>query len=134
MRKTVRIFLACVLASIFISSIDASQRKRAIPQITGIYSNMRYVERAGDVVGMEIFIVGGVDCYYATVQIAEGAPEPPVVVKVEVKGSSIEFRLPNNSGVNLGRFTGRISARGITGTFQNAEKAEVLSRRKSYWQ
>ena len=134
MKKTLWIFLACVLVSIFISSINASQRKRATPQITGIYSNMRYVERAGDVVGMEIFIVGGVDSYYATVQIAEGAPEPPVVVKVEVKGSIIEFTLPNNSGANPGRFTGRISAGGITGKFQNAEKAEVLSRRKSYWQ
>ena len=134
MKNMLRIFLACVLAPISISSVDASQGKRAIPQITGIYSNMRYVERAGDVIGMEIFIVGGVDSYYATVQIAEGAPEPPVVVKVEVKGSRIEFTLPNNSGVNLGRFTGRISAAGITGKFQHAQKAQALNRRKSYWQ
>ncbi len=111
MKKMLRIFLACVLASIFISSINASQRKRATLQITGIYSNMRYVERAGDVVGMEIFIVGGVDSYYATVQIAEGAPNPPVVVKVEVRGSSIEFILPDSPGMNLGKFTGRVSAR-----------------------
>jgi hypothetical protein len=134
MEKTLRIFLACVVASISISSLDASQRKRATPQITGIYSNLRYVRRAGDVVGMEIFIVGSVDSYYANVQIAEGAPEPPVVVKVDIKGSSIEFTLPDTSGVNRGRFTGRISAGGITGKFQNAEKAEVLSRGKSYWQ
>lgn len=39
------------------------------------------------------FRVMNLDSYYATVQIAEGAPEPPVVVKVEVKGSSIEFTL-----------------------------------------
>jgi hypothetical protein len=134
MKKALRIFLTCVVASIFISSINASQRIRPTPQITGIYSNMRYVERAGDVVGMEIFIVGGVDSYYATVQIAEGAPEPPVVVKLEVKGSSIAFTLPDNSGVKLDLFTGRISAGGISGRFQNSQKAEVLSRRKSYWQ
>jgi hypothetical protein len=134
MKKTLWIFLVCALTPVFISYINASQRKGATPQITGIYSNMRYVERAGDVVGMEIFIVGGVASYYATVQIAEGTPEPPVVVKVEVKSSTIEFTLPTDSGVNRGRFTGRISATGITGKFQHAQKTEALNRRKSYWQ
>lgn len=95
---------------------------------------MHYVEEAGDVVGMEVFIIDGGDGYYATVQIAEGAPAAPVLVKVEVKGSMIEFILPTSSTMNLGKFTGEISARGMVGKFQSAEKSEFLSRRRSYWQ
>ena len=103
-------------------------------QITGMFSSMHYVEEAGDVIGMEIFIIDGGDGYYATVQIAQGAPDPPVLVKIAVKGPVIEFILPNSSTMNLGKFSGKISARGMVGKFQNAEKSEFLSRRKSYWQ
>jgi len=62
-------------------------------------------------------------------------PGPPVVVKVEVKGSSIEFTLPASaSELDPGKFRGVISASGIRGKFESAEKTEFLNRRRSYWQ
>jgi hypothetical protein len=134
MRKTIRVILICIVGSLLISSAAAAKRKPARLRVTGIYSNMNYVEEAGDVVGMEVFIVDGGDGYYATVQIAEGAPDPPVLVKVEVKGTAIEFTLPGEAGASLGKFTGTITARGLRGKFANAVRAEYLSRRKSYWQ
>jgi hypothetical protein len=134
MKKMLRVVLACIVCPLLISPAVASQRKTAKLQITGMYSSMRYVQEAGDVVGMEVFIVAGGDGYYATIQLAEGVPDPPVVVKLEVKGSGIEFTLPDNSGANLGKFTGRVSATGIRGKFQHAVKAEFLNRKKSYWQ
>ena len=134
MKKLRKPFVVCILCSLFILPATAKQRRPASVQITGIYSNMRYVEEAGDVVGIEIFIVDGGHGYYATVQIAEGAPEPPIVVKVEVKGSMIEFIFSDDSGIDYGKFVGKISAKGLTGKFQTSMKSEFLSRKRSYWQ
>ena len=134
MTKLLTVVLMFVVSPFFFKSEIVGQRKAAKPRITGIYSNMRYIEDAGDVVGMEIFIVAGGDGYYATVQIAEGEPAPPVVVKLEVKDSDIEFTLPAASGLSADKFTGKISANGITGKFQNAVEKEFLTRRRSYWQ
>jgi hypothetical protein len=134
MRKIIQAVLFCTILSPLVLPTLANQRKPARIQIPGMYSNMYYVKEAGDVVGMEIFIVSGGDGYYATVQIAEGAPNPPVVVKVQVQGSNIEFTLPNSSGVSLGKYKGNISARGLRGKFEGEEKSSFLKRRNSYWQ
>lgn len=114
----------------------ALQKTKQRIQITGMYSDLYHVPEAGDVVGLEIFVVYGGDCYYATVQIAEGVPEPPVLVKLQITGSSIEFSLPVHAGSlsELGKFKGKITATGLTGKFEKETTSRVLKRKKSYWQ
>jgi len=121
--------LSLILAFVVLSAFS-TQRKPFKNQVTGIYSNMIYVEEAGDVVGMEIFVVASSGGYHAVVQIAEGAPEEPFVVNVEVKGSDIEFVAPSI----LGKYKGRVSAKGLAGKFENEESVSFLKRRNSYWQ
>jgi hypothetical protein len=54
---------------------------KAAPRVTGFFSDMTWVEEAGDVVGMEVFIVysshGMSGQHWAYVQIAEGLPSEP---------------------------------------------------------
>jgi len=57
------------------------------PRVTGFFSNMEYIKEAGDVVGLEVWIVYARGSYWATVQVAEGEPDPPEVVPVQVSGS-----------------------------------------------
>jgi len=127
--RTLLTILSCLVILFLSVEGFAVQKKSANIQITGLYSNMYYVPEAGDVVGVEIFIVSGGDGYYASVQVAEGAPAPPVITKVIVNGASIEFTLPE-----AGKYTGKISTSGLTGKFGSEAKASFLKRKNSYWQ
>lgn len=114
-----------------------SQKKN----ITGIYSSMGYVRNAGDLVGVEVFLVNTNDGIYAVFQSAEGgAASVPVVVKAFVIGNKIEFTLPENSSFP-GKFIGRLEKSRIVGEFERGYLSPtrpgtqfVLHRRKSYWQ
>jgi len=108
--------------------------------ITGFFSDMRYVREAGGVIGTEVWISYARDQYWACVQTAEGEPNPPEVVAVDVSGSKIKFTIMKqrvDQQQNLlpeqrMDFAGTVSAAGITGTFNGQDV--VLKRRNSYWQ
>jgi hypothetical protein len=107
------------------------------PHVTGFFTNMMLVADSGDVVGMEVWVVYARGEYWATVQLADGFPQPPGVVHAEVFGPKISFEVPdpgpnsNGNGPKF-RFTGEISAAGLTGTFR--QQKVLLRRTKSYWQ
>lgn len=108
--------------------------------VTGFFSDMRYVREAGGVIGTEVWISYARDQYWACVETAEGEPNPPEVVAVDVSGSKIKFtimkqRVDQNQNLLPEQrmdFTGTVSAAGITGTFNGQDV--VLKRRNSYWQ
>ena len=127
-RQTLPSLFAATSWFIASSSLSAPQ-PAARP--TGVFSDMHWVEEAGDVFGTEIFILYSTDGYWALVQIAGGAPGPPVLVKAMVKEGRIEFTLPDDMG---GRFVGRVSRKGLVGKFERFTEETKLSRRKSYWQ
>ncbi len=116
----------CLVASL---SIAASPAK---PRVTGLFSNMHWVEEAGDVYGYEVLIVSTGDAYFATFQEAQGRPDRPVVVSVCVSGTSIEFEIPDSDGPR--KFRGTVSAKALVGGFQGSAEKLVLQRGKSYWQ
>jgi len=101
---------------------------------------MHYIQEAGDVLGTEVWIVYGGDRYYATVQIAEGSPIPPVVVPVEVSGSRVKFTVREPFVDQDGKpapdlaiaFDGTVTRAGLSGTM-GSERLD-LKRRNSYWQ
>jgi hypothetical protein len=108
--------------------------------VTGFFSDMRYVREAGGVIGTEVWISFARDQYWACVQTAEGEPNPPEVVTVDVSGSKVKFTIMKqrvDQQQNLlpdlrMDFAGTVSAAGITGTFNGQEVN--LKRRNSYWQ
>src|SRR5262249_5426273 len=102
---------------------DSSTESNA--EISGIYTDMYYVDEAGDLLGMEVFIVGARGGYYATVQIAEGSPDPPLVVPVSDTNNQIEFTLPE-----YGHYKGVISAKGLRGKFDKEEEPYRLKQKK----
>lgn len=134
MERIIRASLSFVMCLALCLPALAYQRKAQKVQITGTYSSLRYIEEAGDLVGMEVFISYSRDGYHATVQIAEGVMFAPVFVDVQVKGSNIEFTLPGNSTERAKRYKGRITVKGLTGKFEEDVAREFLPRKKSYWQ
>lgn len=104
-------------------------------RVTGLFSDMHWVEEAGDVVGTEVLISyssGMKGHYWAYVQVAEGSPSPPVLVEATVSGDRVEFTLPGSKG--LGHFVGKVTAKALVGKFDSSEAVVTLPRRKSYWQ
>src|SRR5665213_1126761 len=91
-RLAVKSKIAAISLSLILA--PATGHSQAPTQIAGIYSDLRYVEEAGDLLGTEIFIVpsaGGM-AYVAFVQEAEGGPEDPVIVPVVQKGNQVSIR------------------------------------------
>jgi hypothetical protein len=102
------------------------------PRVTGIYSNMRYIDEAGDVLGTEVFIVYSSKGYFAIVQVAEGVPSVPAVVPIKVEGSRVSLSLPLDMGG--GQFRGQVTEGGLSGRFADDREPWELKRGKSYWQ
>jgi len=106
-------------------------------KITGIYSSMFYHEEAGDVLGVEAFIVFTKRGYYVLLQQSEGEPEIPVLVPLKVDNKQISFTLPDTIMGYTGIFNGEIKNDRLIGYFhtnnENRKKIE-LKRKSSYWQ
>ncbi|HEV8199269.1 MAG TPA: hypothetical protein VGS03_04545 [Candidatus Polarisedimenticolia bacterium] len=102
------------------------------PRVTGIYSDMRFIQNSGDVLGTEIMIVTSVKGYYAFIQVSEGEPAVPVVVPITVEGAMVSFNVPDSLGG--GEFRGKVSDIGLTGGFGGDRQSWNLKRGKSYWQ
>lgn len=105
------------------------------PRIAGTYSNLHYIEEAGDLLGEEIKIVPGSPDYQGAFQVAQGAPEKLIVVDIKVDGAKIRFTIPDSSSY-AGEFTGEVENAVLKGQFRfksgASEKVE-LPRGKGYW-
>jgi hypothetical protein len=111
------------------------------PRVTGFFTDMHHIRETGDVIGTEVWIVYSRGAYWATVEIAEGGSDPPVVVPVNVSGSKVKFtvRVPlvdqnwKPLPDTIFEFAGTVSRGGLrleSGPFG----AVMLKRRSSYWQ
>jgi hypothetical protein len=138
-RITSRVWL-CSLLLLAFSGSNAQQR----PKVTGFFTDMHYIEGAGDLLGTEVWIVYARGGFWATVQMAEGEPDPPAVVPVEVSGSRVKFtiREPRIFG-GTGKpapdfvlnFDGTVSKAGLLFTSSPFDPKPVLLKRgNSYWQ
>jgi hypothetical protein len=122
-----------------------AQQRPQIPRVTGFFSDMHYIQDAGDVVGTEIWIVYARGQYWATVQEAEGEPDPPVIVPLEVSGlSKIKFTITTHlifgdgkpAPDSVTRYEGTVSKSGLLLSTPEASgsTSTLLKRRNSYWQ
>lgn len=110
------------------------------PRVTGFFTDMHYIQETGDVLGDEVWIVYARGKFWATVQIAEGSPEPPVVVPVEVSGSTVKFAITQKQVGPDGKpvpdlvipFEGTVTQFGLSGTANSGPFN--LQRHASFWQ
>lgn len=106
---------------------------------------MIYIQEAGDVVGTEIWIVYARGQYWATVQEAEGEPNPPVVVPLKVSGlSKVKFTIATHMVDQDGKsapdlvthYEGTVGKSGLLLSTPgiSGSAPQFLKRRNSYWQ
>lgn len=114
-----------------IGIIAAACASAALP-ITGTFSDLRYVEESGDLVGTEIRIAAAGDGYQAVVQFAEGAPGelttvPVIFAPAGEEQSELRFDLPSTSPY-AGRFLGRVTRQLLEGEFVFASGGRLAVR------
>jgi hypothetical protein len=138
-----KLYMGCFLL-LAVSGSVGQQRPQG-PRLTGCFSNMRYIRKAGDVVGTEVWIVYARSQYWAIVQEAGGEPNPPVVVRVEVSGlSKVKFTISTQLTYGDGkpapdsvtRYEGTVNKNGLLLSTPelSGSMPTLLKRGKSYWQ
>lgn len=113
--------------SLLLLCISTSGAQSQQPRITGFFTDMHYVDEAGDLVGFEVWIAYARGHYYATIQVSDGEPDPPAVVRVEVSGAQIKFE---SAGVH---YVGTINKSGLMLSI-NSNSPILLKRGMTYWQ
>jgi len=133
MRRALQAFALLVLSASALAT-DSAQRV----SVTGLFSDLRYIPQAGDLLGYEVFIIFGGDAgHFALVQCAEGFPSKPVLVPVKVRGATVQFTIEptESSHCPAASFTGTVSPASLTGKFVGTTEIAVsLPRKPSYWQ
>jgi hypothetical protein len=103
--------------------------------IVGTYSDLKFNQQGGDLLGVELRIVMTRNGYQGVVQFAEGGPGELILVNVQVDGKRIKFVIPDDNS-NAGSFSGVIGNGVLTGHFQykgGGAEDVVLKKGKSYW-
>jgi hypothetical protein len=101
----------------FLVVASAVAVKPKATKITGIFSNMYYLEQAGDLLGEEAHIVYSSNGYYILFQQSIGEPGIPVLTPLRVTGTRISFTLPDSTVEYHGVFTGEIKGDSLIGFF-----------------
>lgn len=112
--------------------------KEAVYPLTGTFSDMKCVPEEGDVLGVEITILAGLEesryRYFALVQFSEGTAGIPQFVPLEIDGSKISFKT-DYLGQFIVSFSGYINKERIVGRLGKPLNLDVnLPRRSSFWQ
>ena len=108
-----------------------------VPQgITGIFSTLRVSEQSGDIVGVELMVLGSSSGVSVVVQGSEGAPGTPLVLPAALRGSVVQFDVPPSCacGMLQGTYRAEIDEGGITLAGPSGGGARFLPRGDSFWQ
>lgn len=115
-----------------------SRAEPAAFPLTGTFSDMRCIEQEGDVLGLEVRLMAGLEAqayrYFAVVQFAEGAAGIPQLVPVSVDGDKVEFTA-NYLGFFDVQFSGEVSEIQLSGRLGKPLDNDVrLPRTSGFWQ
>ena len=130
MRNTSTLLAVLLLAA---SSTGAAKAPTSL-RVSGLYTNLRYIEEAGDLLGMELLVVPQPNGQWsAFVQISEGGAPYAALVPLAVHGSKVEFTLPAGGDFPNEHFSGRLYKDRMVVHWSHGD-TEVLKRGRSYWQ
>jgi hypothetical protein len=103
--------------------------------VSGIYSNMKTDSGAGDVSGMEVFIVGSRSGYQAVVQCSPGEPYEPFIAPLQMVGNKIRIAVPPRLALICGARTilGEILKDGLAVDLRESKVHMKLPRGSSFW-
>ena len=124
-----------LLAALFLALATPSQAAKPKPlRPSGLYTNLRYIEEAGDLLGMELLVVpAGPNHWTAFVQISEGGEPYTVLVPFQVEGDKVEFTLPAEGEFPNEHFAGRLYENKLVLHWSHGD-VETLKRGRSYWE
>jgi hypothetical protein len=129
--------LLIIIPFVFVA-FETAEGTQVAP-IAGIYSDLKYNDHGGDLLGTEIRITKLHGHYKAFVQEAEGEPSGVFTAPVDVVGNEISFTVYEANG-ERDRYVGRITAETFEGTWtvllptQSVRHTfRLLRRRNSYW-
>jgi hypothetical protein len=135
------LFLGASLASVVAATALVVQPEAPPSQevpFTGFFSDLQYDPSSGDLFGIEIFISyawpreAPDSRHFAYVQWADGVPEAPQLVDVDIDGDQLSFQL-TGPDERLGRFVASVTPDSLIGKFERGAELR-LPRRQSYWQ
>lgn len=104
-------------------------------RVTGTFTNLRFNQESGDLLGTEILIFpaqGDRGGFVALVQIAEGSGPYAAIVPINVNADEVKFRLPPSGPYPHLSFCGIVERDRLVGAWSGGKK-EILSRHPSYW-
>jgi hypothetical protein len=123
------------------SSTALASVSDSIP-VEGVYSDVEYIEDAGDVVGTEIVVRRAGAELLASFQRAEGSPLMRHTVLATVNGLELRFTLPPDSGVQVRgdsrtpvqlspaqTFVGHVTRWGLIGRIEGGPDTLALPRK-----
>ena len=104
------------------------------PMFTGTYSDLRYMDETGDLIGEELKIVYTSKGYKGILQVSSGYPLVPFIIDVQIKGNAINYSFVGQE-VSKTDFHGFITKEGIDGIERTPgiTMNVNMKRTKSYW-
>ena len=128
----VKVILIIIFASIVCGLVWSKESERI--KYTGTFTNLRYIPDTGDISGQELHIMYTTNGYQGVFQIAEGAPEPLMLVTIRYQRNQLYFEFGKDK--NHGQFDGKILRTGIKGTLkydQGGNEEIYMKRAAGYW-
>ncbi len=115
----------------------ASGARKATQKYTGTFSDLRYVETAGEFVGVEVRIVNTRVGYQATVQFSEdGDVSELALAAVKVAGESVRLDFQTAAGGLPAALDGKVNAKHLWGVIRLGDVEETVDlprKAGSYW-
>ena len=131
-----RASIVAIVVAAMLPCVAEGAPPRPQKTITGVFSDLRFIPQAGDVVGSEIFLLSNGSGYFVLLQCAAGRLGSPELLPANVDYPVLTFIVPENSNSSCppGEFKGMISKRGLHGRIKGLEWPGYLDRKRSYWQ
>jgi hypothetical protein len=134
MRPLIRFTICCLVCLLIVQTAFAQKKRRPRPEaawgVPEIYSNLSLELETGDIGGMQVVLLHSYSGDWATVIIASGVPDDPVLVPVKTDYPNIEFTLPSTPPYeDYGKFTGKITRAGLL-LWNRGERVRLLRRQR----
>jgi hypothetical protein len=114
MKTAWAVFFSAAITMLPLWSADSSQ------YIPGFYTEWEVSPESGDIGGIEIFVFNSTHGPYVVYTLAEGEPGLPVLVKAQLEGDTISFKVDDRA------YTGKFTPEGLI--FEEGDFKRILKK------